>query len=70
MIDVVVVVFEGSTPGGALPLITVDGSGLHSTNYSAAVKHNVSTLVVGEALTLNSVLWSCSPWTTMAVTAV
>ena len=58
---VVVVVFEGSTPGGALPLITVDGNGLHSTNY------NVSTLVVGEALTLNSALW---PWTTMAVTAV
>jgi hypothetical protein len=51
-----VVVFEGSTLAGSLPLITVDGSGLRSTNYSAAVKHNVSTLVVGETPTLDSAL--------------
>jgi len=51
-----VVVFEGSTLSGSLPLITLDGSGLRSTNYSAAVRHNVSTLVVGETPTLDSAL--------------
>jgi len=29
-----VVVFEGPTLAGALPLITADGSSLRSTNYS------------------------------------
>jgi hypothetical protein len=51
-----VVVFEGATKSGGLPLISLDASSLRSTYYNATVKHNVSTLVVGETPTLNSAL--------------
>jgi len=51
-----VVVFEAATAAGTLPLLTVDGGGLRSTNYSAHVVANVSTLVQSETPTLDSAL--------------
>jgi hypothetical protein len=49
-----VVVFQGAARSGTLPLVEVDGGGLRSTNYSAAVYANASTLVVSETPTLDS----------------
>ena len=49
-----VVVFEGAAQSGSLPLVEVDGGGLRSTNYSATVYANASTLVVSETPTLDS----------------
>ena len=49
-----VVVFEGALRSGSLPLVEVDGGGLRSTNYSAAVYANASTLVVSDTPTLDS----------------
>jgi len=47
---------DRSFGSGRLPTIALDASGLRSTNYSATVKHNVTTLVVGETPTLDSAL--------------
>jgi len=51
-----VIVFEGATKSGGLPLISLDANSLRSTRYNATIKHNVSTLIVGETPTLNSAL--------------
>lgn len=51
-----VVVFEVAASQGSLPLITLDAYGLRSTNYSATIVANTSTLVVAELPTLDSAL--------------
>jgi hypothetical protein len=48
------VVFQGAQASGTLPLVDVDGGGLRSTNYSATLFANASTLVVSDTPTLDS----------------
>jgi hypothetical protein len=49
-----VVVFGSAALGGTTPLLTVDALGLRSTNFSALVAANVSTLVAGTTPSLDS----------------
>ncbi len=55
-----VVVFQGAParfgPSGNFPLLTLDASSLHSTDHSALVVANTSTLVAGEVPALDAAL--------------